>query len=84
MQFYRSASPIRLMLVDCIANTDNLSWTISFLVWMASRSLLIGRYKKALRTASGFLFLVPLSFIVKCTTSFSPPLASTTANEFYY
>lgn len=23
MQFYRSASPIRIMLVDCIANTDN-------------------------------------------------------------
>ena len=35
MQFYRSASQIRIMLVDCIANTDNLSWTISFLVWMA-------------------------------------------------
>ena len=35
MQFYRSASPIRIMLVDCIANTDNLSWTISFVVWMA-------------------------------------------------
>ena len=63
MQFYRSATPIRIMLVDCIANTDNLSWTISFLVWMASRSLSIGRYK-ALRTTSGSLFLVPLSFIV--------------------
>ena len=24
MQFYRSASPIRIMLVDCIANTDNI------------------------------------------------------------
>ena len=35
MQFYRSASPIRIMLVDCIANTDNLSWTISFVVLMA-------------------------------------------------
>ena len=36
MQFYRSASPIRIMLlVDCIANTGNLSWTISFVVWMA-------------------------------------------------
>ena len=36
MQFYRSASPIRIMLlVDCIANSDNLSWTISFVVWMA-------------------------------------------------
>ena len=35
MQFYRSATPIRIMLVDCIANTDNLSWTISFVVWMA-------------------------------------------------
>ena len=23
MQFYRSANPIRVMLVDCIANTDN-------------------------------------------------------------
>ena len=23
MQFYRSATPIRIMLVDCIANTDN-------------------------------------------------------------
>lgn len=23
MQFYRSTSPIRIMLVDCIANTDN-------------------------------------------------------------
>ena len=35
MQFYRSATPIRIMLVECIANTDNLSWTISFVVWMA-------------------------------------------------
>ena len=35
MQLFRSATPIRIMLVDCIANTDNLSWTISFVVWMA-------------------------------------------------
>ena len=36
MQFYRSATPIRIMLlVECIANTNNLSWTISFVVWMA-------------------------------------------------
>ena len=37
MQFYRSATPIGIMLVDCITNTDNLSWTISFVVWMAQK-----------------------------------------------
>ena len=30
MQFYRSASPIRIMLVDCIANTDNFKLDYKF------------------------------------------------------